>query len=33
MFVLNAVIAICVPTICAKIATVSKNSNYVFYVR
>ena len=30
VFVLNAVIAICVPTICAKIATDSKNSNYVF---
>ena len=30
VFVLNAVIAICVPTICAKIATVSKNSNYIF---
>ena len=30
VFVLNAVIAICVPTICAKIATGSKNFNYVF---
>lgn len=30
VFVLNAVIAICVPTICAKIATDSKNFNYVF---
>lgn len=30
VFVLNTVIAICVPTISAKIATDSKNSNYVF---
>lgn len=30
MFVLNAVIAICVPTICAKIALDVKNANYVF---
>lgn len=30
VFVLNAVIAICVPTLCAKIVSDSKNSNYVF---
>lgn len=30
MFVLNAVIAICVPTICVKIALDVKNANYVF---
>ena len=30
VFVLNAVIAICVPTICAKIASNVKNANYVF---
>lgn len=30
VFVLNAVIAICVPTICAKIASDVKNANYVF---
>lgn len=30
VFVLNAVIAICVPTICAKIALDVKNANYVF---
>lgn len=30
VFVLNTVIAICVPTICAKIASDVKNANYVF---
>ena len=29
MFVLNAVIAICVPTLCAKLASDFKNANYV----
>ena len=30
VFVLSAMIAICVPTICAKIASNVKNANYVF---
>ena len=29
MFVLNALIAICMPTICAKIASDAKNTSYV----
>ena len=30
VFVLNALIAICMPTICAKIASDAKNTSYVF---